>query len=91
VLNTLSDALLSRDSTSEYREAVCRALRIHDCKVLPFFGTFLQDLCSILSTVPGIVVFASDTAVQAIDVRTILCDIKNSHSISNIIFSVFLI
>jgi len=68
ILHSLSDALLSRDTCHEYREAVNRALHIHDCKVLPFFGTFLQDLCGILSSVPGIIVFGA-AGGQTLDVK----------------------
>ena len=33
VMHSLSNALLSREPTAEYREAVTRALDIPDCKV----------------------------------------------------------
>lgn len=59
-LNVLSDALLSREPTPEYREAVTRALDISGCPTVPFFGSFLRDLRSILSGVPSIIVVPND-------------------------------
>ena len=35
MMNTLSNALLSRGPTTEYREAVTKALDIPDCQVRP--------------------------------------------------------
>ncbi|ELT88364.1 hypothetical protein CAPTEDRAFT_107584, partial [Capitella teleta] len=59
-LDQLSNILLTGEPTAEYREAVTRALDIHGCRVVPFFGSFLRDLRSILSGIPSIVVFPSD-------------------------------
>lgn len=56
----LTDALLSKEVTAEYKDAVARALDIPECKVVPFFGGFLRDLKSILSGVPSIVVLPSE-------------------------------
>lgn len=75
VMHTISKAMLSRESSQEYREAVCRGLRIRGCKVVPFFGTFLQDLYGILTGIPGIVVFAQDNE-RPLDVRNV---INNTH------------
>ena len=60
VLDKLTAVLLARDPTREYRNAVTRALDIDGCHVVPFFGTFLRDLQSILSGVPSIIVLPSD-------------------------------
>ncbi|XP_041369675.1 1-phosphatidylinositol 4,5-bisphosphate phosphodiesterase epsilon-1-like [Gigantopelta aegis] len=58
-LHSLCDALLTRDASPEYREAVSRALDIPECKVVPFFGGFLRDLKAIFSGVPSIIVLPS--------------------------------
>ena len=63
-LNNLSDALLSAETSAAYREAVTRALDISDCKVVPFFGTFLRDLRSILTGMPSIVIIPRDSSQQ---------------------------
>ena len=59
-LNVLSDALLSREVTKAYREAVTRALDMPGCKVVPFFGGFLRDLRLVLMGVPSVVVMPTD-------------------------------
>ncbi|UJR13521.1 hypothetical protein I4U23_000535 [Adineta vaga] len=55
----LTDAFNSNDKTPQYCDAVSRALDIPTCKVVPFFGTFLKDLRTILSGVPSIVVLCN--------------------------------
>lgn len=67
-LHTLSNALLSREPSSEYREALSRALDIPECKVVPFFGGFLRDLRAVFMGVPSIVVLSSDEN-QSLEVR----------------------
>ena len=58
---TMSNCLQSRDGDSrEYRAAVSRALAMPTCKLVPFFGTFLRDLRSILANVRAIVVFPTN-------------------------------
>ncbi|KAH7728442.1 Protein PLC-1 d [Aphelenchoides avenae] len=39
-----------------YLEAVQKALRMPQCRVIPFFGTFLRDLYAIVNDMPNIVV-----------------------------------
>lgn len=56
----LCGALMSRELTDEYREAVSRSLDIPDCKVVPFFGGFLRDLRSLFINVPSIIVLPSE-------------------------------
>ncbi|XP_062591377.1 uncharacterized protein LOC134252848 isoform X1 [Saccostrea cucullata] len=58
--NWLCTALMSRELTDEYREAVSRSLDIPDCKVVPFFGGFLRDLRSLFHNVPSIIVLPSE-------------------------------
>ncbi|CAF3718220.1 unnamed protein product [Adineta steineri] len=55
----LTDAFNSNEKTPQYCDAVSRALDIPTCKVVPFFGTFLKDLRTILSGVPSIVVLCN--------------------------------
>ena len=59
-LHSLSDMLLTRDPSPEYREAITHALDIPECKVVPFFGFFLRELKSIFVGVPSIVVLPSE-------------------------------
>ncbi|CAG5116825.1 unnamed protein product, partial [Candidula unifasciata] len=59
-LHSLSDMLLSRDLSPKYREAINRALDIPECKVVPFFGSFLRELKSIFVGVPSIIVLPSE-------------------------------
>ncbi|GAB6024048.1 hypothetical protein CHUAL_008768 [Chamberlinius hualienensis] len=61
ILDMLSDALLTPDSSAEYREGLERALNIPECKVVPFFGGFLRELKSVLSGTPSIVVLAKNS------------------------------
>ena len=59
-MHTLSDSLLTRDPSSEYREAVGRALDIPTSKVVPFFGGFLRELKAIVNGVPSVIVLPSE-------------------------------
>lgn len=59
-LHTLSDAMLTKDPSPEYREAVGRGLDIPTSKVVPFFGGFLRELKAILTGVPSIIVLPSE-------------------------------
>lgn len=67
--NWLCSALMSRELTDEYREAVSRSLDIPDCKVVPFFGGFLRDLRSLFINVPSIIVLPSEEN-QSLEVYT---------------------
>ncbi|XP_060069522.1 uncharacterized protein LOC132549598 [Ylistrum balloti] len=58
-LHMLSNFLLSRELTQEYREAVGRGLDIPTCKVVPFFGGFLRELRALFINVPSIIVLPS--------------------------------
>ncbi len=64
----LTDAFNSNEKTPQYCDAVSRALDIPTCKVVPFFGTFLKDLRSILSSVPSIVVLCNRNTQKPIEV-----------------------
>ncbi|XP_071091113.1 1-phosphatidylinositol 4,5-bisphosphate phosphodiesterase epsilon-1-like [Haliotis cracherodii] len=59
-LSSLTEVLLTRDPSPEYREAVSRALDIQECKVVPFFGGFLRDLKAIFAGVPSLIVLPSE-------------------------------
>uniref|UniRef100_A0A7E4VIV1 Phosphoinositide phospholipase C n=1 Tax=Panagrellus redivivus TaxID=6233 RepID=A0A7E4VIV1_PANRE len=43
-----------------YLEAVQRALRMPQCRLIPFFGTFLRDLYAIVNEMPNIVVIGNE-------------------------------
>uniref|UniRef100_A0A914I8L9 Phosphoinositide phospholipase C n=1 Tax=Globodera rostochiensis TaxID=31243 RepID=A0A914I8L9_GLORO len=43
-----------------YIEAMQRALRMPQCRVVPFFGTFLYDLYSIVNDLPNILIIGHD-------------------------------
>lgn len=47
-MRSLKDAMAQHESSSEYRKVVNRALNIPGCKVVPFCGVFLKELCEIL-------------------------------------------
>ena len=65
-LDFLASALLSRQTSDEYRRALARALRLKSKKntsnskrIVPFFGVFIRDLKATLSQNPSIVVVSS--------------------------------
>ena len=66
----LTDAFNSNEKTPQYCDAVSRALDIPTCKVVPFFGTFLKDLRTILSSVPSIVVLCNRNTQKPIEVQS---------------------
>ncbi|XP_056386205.1 1-phosphatidylinositol 4,5-bisphosphate phosphodiesterase epsilon-1 isoform X5 [Hyla sarda] len=47
-MRSLKDAMAHHESSSEYRKVVNRALNIPGCKVVPFCGVFLKELCEVL-------------------------------------------
>nr|XP_033798219.1 1-phosphatidylinositol 4,5-bisphosphate phosphodiesterase epsilon-1 isoform X2 [Geotrypetes seraphini] len=47
-MRSLKDAMAQHESSSEYRKVVNRALHIPGCKVVPFCGVFLKELCEVL-------------------------------------------
>ncbi|XP_053307254.1 1-phosphatidylinositol 4,5-bisphosphate phosphodiesterase epsilon-1 isoform X2 [Spea bombifrons] len=47
-MRSLKDAMAHHESSSEYRKVVNRALNIPGCKVVPFCGVFLKELCDVL-------------------------------------------
>ncbi|KAM4702861.1 1-phosphatidylinositol 4,5-bisphosphate phosphodiesterase epsilon-1 [Rhinophrynus dorsalis] len=47
-MRSLKDAMAQHESSSEYRKVVNRALNIPGCKVVPFCGVFLKELCDVL-------------------------------------------
>nr|CAD7393620.1 unnamed protein product [Timema cristinae] len=65
VLDFLSAALLS----AEYERALCRALAMTECRVVPFFGAFLHELREILATTPSLVVLAPPGEQARLEVR----------------------
>ncbi|XP_042223651.1 1-phosphatidylinositol 4,5-bisphosphate phosphodiesterase epsilon-1-like isoform X2 [Homarus americanus] len=59
VLDFLTGVLLG-ESVAEYEAALDRALMLPECRVVPFFGSFLRDLTKILQSTPSLVVLAED-------------------------------
>ncbi|XP_064631376.1 uncharacterized protein LOC135489776 isoform X2 [Lineus longissimus] len=57
-LNWLKNAC--EQTTQEYRDAVARALDIQECKVVPYFGSFLRDLLLILKGMPSMIVLPTE-------------------------------
>ncbi|XP_073541670.1 1-phosphatidylinositol 4,5-bisphosphate phosphodiesterase epsilon-1 isoform X2 [Phyllobates terribilis] len=47
-MRSLKDAMAQHEFSSEYRKVVNRALNIPGCKVVPFCGVFLKELCEVL-------------------------------------------
>ncbi|VDN04557.1 unnamed protein product [Thelazia callipaeda] len=59
----LCEILLPSDQTAvspTYREAIQRALKMPQCKLIPFFGVFLRDLYAIVNDLPSIVMSADE-------------------------------
>ncbi|XP_063817712.1 1-phosphatidylinositol 4,5-bisphosphate phosphodiesterase epsilon-1 isoform X4 [Pseudophryne corroboree] len=47
-MRSLKDAMAQHELSSDYRKVVNRALNIPGCKVVPFCGVFLKELCDVL-------------------------------------------
>ncbi|XP_022238999.1 1-phosphatidylinositol 4,5-bisphosphate phosphodiesterase epsilon-1-like [Limulus polyphemus] len=60
VLEMLNGVLLNPIPSLEYKEAVNRALNIPQCKVVPFFGSFLRHLKEVSKELPNLVVLPPD-------------------------------
>lgn len=57
------DILLPNNDTPPhhiYNDAIQRALRMPQCRVIPFFGTFLRDLYAIVNDLPNIVLIGNE-------------------------------
>uniref|UniRef100_A0A9L0TMQ9 Phosphoinositide phospholipase C n=1 Tax=Equus caballus TaxID=9796 RepID=A0A9L0TMQ9_HORSE len=53
-MRSLKDAMAQHESSCEYRKVVTRALHIPGCKVVPFCGVFLKELCEALDGASGL-------------------------------------
>ncbi|XP_012889833.1 PREDICTED: 1-phosphatidylinositol 4,5-bisphosphate phosphodiesterase epsilon-1 isoform X1 [Dipodomys ordii] len=53
-MRSLKDAMAQHESSLEYRKVVTRALHIPGCKVVPFCGVFLKELCEVLDGASGL-------------------------------------
>lgn len=53
-MRSLKDAMAQHESSAEYRKVVTRALHIPGCKVVPFCGVFLKELCEVLDGTSGL-------------------------------------
>ncbi|XP_041065162.1 1-phosphatidylinositol 4,5-bisphosphate phosphodiesterase epsilon-1 isoform X2 [Carcharodon carcharias] len=58
-MRSLKDAMAQHESSSEYRKVVSRALNIPGCKVVPFCGVFLKELCDALDGAATLMKFHS--------------------------------
>ncbi|KAI6230307.1 hypothetical protein M3Y99_01077200 [Aphelenchoides fujianensis] len=47
-----------------YVDAIQRALRMPQCRVVPFFGTFLRDLYAIVNDLPNLVIVGQENEVE---------------------------
>uniref|UniRef100_A0A915DR90 Ras-GEF domain-containing protein n=1 Tax=Ditylenchus dipsaci TaxID=166011 RepID=A0A915DR90_9BILA len=58
------DILLPNSETSPphpmYIEAVQKALRMPQCRIVPYFGTFLRDLYALVNDMPNVVIIGND-------------------------------
>ncbi|XP_066094881.1 1-phosphatidylinositol 4,5-bisphosphate phosphodiesterase epsilon-1 isoform X1 [Saccopteryx bilineata] len=54
-MRSLKDAMAQHESSCEYRKVVTRALHIPGCRVVPFCGVFLKELCEALDGASGLV------------------------------------
>uniref|UniRef100_A0A915PXN4 Phosphoinositide phospholipase C n=1 Tax=Setaria digitata TaxID=48799 RepID=A0A915PXN4_9BILA len=46
--------------STPYREAIQRALRMPQCRLIPFFGVFLRDLYAVVNDMPSIVMISDE-------------------------------
>ncbi|XP_062070079.1 1-phosphatidylinositol 4,5-bisphosphate phosphodiesterase epsilon-1 isoform X1 [Lepus europaeus] len=53
-MRSLKDAMALHESSREYQKAVTRALHIPGCRVVPFCGVFLKELCEVLDGASGL-------------------------------------
>ncbi|XP_055502569.1 1-phosphatidylinositol 4,5-bisphosphate phosphodiesterase epsilon-1 isoform X3 [Leucoraja erinacea] len=58
-MRSLKDAMAQHESSAEYRRVVSRALHIPGCKVVPFCGVFLKELCDALDGAATLMKFHS--------------------------------
>ncbi|XP_072095417.1 1-phosphatidylinositol 4,5-bisphosphate phosphodiesterase epsilon-1 isoform X2 [Mobula birostris] len=58
-MRSLKDAMAQHETSSEYRRVVSRALNIPGCKVVPFCGVFLKELCDVLDGAATLMKFHS--------------------------------
>ncbi|CAD5206460.1 unnamed protein product [Bursaphelenchus okinawaensis] len=65
-----------------YIEAIQRALRMSQARVIPFFGTFLRDLYAIVNDIPNIVLMNND---QDVDRLKFVHDINGDDHFSSTI------
>lgn len=54
-MRSLKDAMAQHESSCEYRKVVTRALHIPGCRVVPFCGVFLKELCEVLDGASSLV------------------------------------
>ncbi|XP_069467442.1 1-phosphatidylinositol 4,5-bisphosphate phosphodiesterase epsilon-1 isoform X2 [Ambystoma mexicanum] len=47
-MRSLKDAMAHHETSLEYKKVVNRAMNITGCKVIPFCGVFLKELCEVL-------------------------------------------
>lgn len=52
-MRSLKDAMAQHESSLEYQKVVTRALHIPGCRVVPFCGVFLKELCEALDGASG--------------------------------------
>lgn len=53
-MRSLKDAMAQHESSLEYQKVVTRALHIPGCRVVPFCGVFLKELCEALDGASGL-------------------------------------
>ncbi|XP_033622233.1 LOW QUALITY PROTEIN: 1-phosphatidylinositol 4,5-bisphosphate phosphodiesterase epsilon-1 [Fukomys damarensis] len=53
-MRSLKDAMAQHESSLEYQKVVTRALHIPGCRVVPFCGVFLKELCEVLDGASGL-------------------------------------
>jgi hypothetical protein len=52
-----------------YVEAMQRGLRMPQCRLIPYFGTFLFDLYTIVNDLPNVVVVGHDGETEKLKVK----------------------
>lgn len=70
-MRSLKDAMAQHESSCEYKKMVTRALHIPGCKVVPFCGVFLKELCEVLDGASGLMKLCPryNSQEEALEVR----------------------
>lgn len=93
-MRSLKDAMAQHESSSEYKKVINRALNIPGCKVVPFCGVFLKELCEILDGASSLIRlcprYNSQEETLEVSQIDILRGYVHSHPVHYLIFFIIL-